>query len=451
VNSSAPGQNASVVRRKPFIGVAFLFAARVFSSLANVTVLGIAASHFPIDLFADFALLVGLVAWVPVLDYGFGSVLQNRVSAQWALSVDDPKAAAACIATLIAFAVVLTPIAMIVLLLVGRLATHGLLQHPAVLILAVGCLSISGVAAVVHKIFAARQSLMVSAGLSALQNLLALCGLLVSLRTQAGKQDLIMPLIGYFLPYTIVPVIAFVIVGHRARWAGALTSIDLRSLLTGNVIIRESMHFWMVVLLSLMVIQFDQFVAFKYLNAKEFSHYTVATKLIGFIYFPFSALLTANWSRVAIAHSHQNRSRVMAIVHSSVWFGALFLLASLFALVLFVSHFPNLVPRGGGNIELGILVGVGLVALNKVWTEAYSLIYLATGNVGVITSYLPIQAAIAVGLEFLLVRYFGAYGLMMGGAISYFATSHWILASRTNRVFCQYLPGPRPATSTSLV
>jgi hypothetical protein len=108
-----------------------------------------------------------------------------------------------------------------------------------------------------------------------------------------------------------------------------------------------------------------------------------------------------------------------------------------------VGKFSHLLPRGGGQIEIGVLVGLGLVALNKVWTESYALVYLATGHTAVIARYLPIQAAIAVGLQFLLVRIWGVYGLMLGGALSYFATSHWILSSRTRDVFQNYVPAGR--------
>lgn len=156
------------------------------------------------------------------------------------------------------------------------------------------------------------------------------------------------------------------------------------------------------------------------------------------MYFPFSALLTANWSRVSEAHFREDRTQVLSVVHSSALIGFAYLAVALVGVLMVRTYFSHLLPRGIGQIELGLLVGVWLVFLNRVWTESYGLAYLATGHVGVIASFLPVQAAIAIGMQLLLIGTLGVYGLMLGGALSYFATSHWILYFRTKDVFRRY-------------
>lgn len=426
-------------QRRPLVDVAFLWAARIVSSFATIAVLAAAATHLPVDEFAEFALLVGLVAWLPVLDFGFGSVVQNRLAEGRARGLHDPAIIAACLAGAFLFAILAACAAAGGLLAWSLFGSSRLTQHPGAVLFTISCMATTGVTMIVHKVFAATGRLSMSATVSALQNLLSLAGLMLAFWCSRGTPGLLTPLFGYFVPFAFVPLVALLLVAHGAGWLVSLRG-ELFAALRTHRLLRDSLQFWFVLLLSLVVIQFDQFIAFSYLSPTDFAHYTVASKVISFIYFPYSALLTANWSRVSIAHAQQDRAKVLGIVHSSVLVGFGYLVVALALIVPLVGKFSHLLPRGGGQIEIGVLIGLGLVALNKVWTESYALVYLATGHTGVIARYLPIQAAVAVGMQFLLVPIWGVYGLMLGGALSYFATSHWILAWRTRDVFDNYTP-----------
>jgi len=421
-------------RRRPLRDVVFLWGARVVSSFATIAVLAAAARSLPVGTFAEFALLVGLVAWLPVLDFGFGSVMQNRVAEARAHGRSDAGVIADCLGQASLFAVI-AGLAAVIALGAWSAWSHagGLKQQPGVLAFTVACLMTSGVSMTVHKIYAATNRLMVSALVSTVQNLLSLAGLWMALRAQGGEPTLAWALAGYFVPYTIVPLVALLKVVRQAGAPVRLTK-DWRR----QRVLKDALQFWFVLLLSLTVIQFDQFIAFNYLPATEFAHYTVATKLINFVYFPYSALLTANWSRVSVAHALRDRAQVLGIVRSSFLIGIGYLAVALPLLLALAGRFSYLLPHGAGQIEIGLLLGVGLVALNKVWTESYALVYLATGHTAIIAAYLPVQAIVAVGSQFVLVRFMGVYGLMLGGALSYFATSHWILFARTRDVLGKY-------------
>lgn len=431
-------------RSRPLRDVAVLWSARVVSSLATIAVLAAAARSLPFDAFAQFALLVGLVAWLPVLDFGFGSVMQNHIAEARAHGRADAGVIVACLARASVLAGTASLIAVLALTAWGAVSySEGLLQQSGVLAFTGGCLVITGLSMTVHKVYAATNRLVISAIVSATQNLLALAGLWLALRLQEDESGLALALAGFFLPYTIVPLAALLGVlretGPQAGW---------RTAWRGRQLFKDALQFWFVLLLSLIVIQFDQLIAFTYLPAEEFSHYAVATKLINFIYFPYSALLMANWSRVSAAHALGDSAQVLSIVRSSVFVGFGYLLVALPLLMAAAGHFSYLLPRGAGKIELSLLLGVGLVAINKVWTESYALVYLATGHTRIIAAYLPIQAILAVGLQFVLVRFIGAYGLMLGVALSYFATSHWILYARTGDVLAKHPPGSSLASSS---
>jgi len=423
-------------RRRPLRDVVLLWVARMVSSVATIAVLAAAARALPLETFAQFALLVGLIAWLPVLDFGFGSVMQNRVAESLAHGRAVARVIGSCLVGATGFAAVSGVVVVLALLAYGWISgSSGLLQRPGVLAFTVVCLMTTAVSMTVHKVYAATNRLVLSALVSAVQNLLSLAMLWLALRLSGDESLLAASLAGYFVPYTLVPLFALLLVVREAGWSPGGLADWFESRL-----FKDALQFWFVLLLSLTVIQFDQFIAFTYLPPTDFAQYTVATKLVSFLYFPYSALLTANWSRVSVAHAQQDAAQVMAIVRSSFLIGVGYVAVALPVLLLCAEHFSSLLPQGVSHIELGMLLGVGLVALNKVWTESYALVYLATGNTRIIASYLPIQAGLAVGLQFVLVRYLDAYGLMLGGALSYFATSHWILFLRRRDVFSQYAP-----------
>jgi O-antigen/teichoic acid export membrane protein len=416
--------------RRPLRDVLVLWGARVIASLSTISVLGLAARSLSIETFAQFALLVGLIGWLPVFDFGFGSVMQNRIAQAWAHGLNDTRALAGGLVGASGFAAVSGLSIILGVSVWGALSGSSGIQHQlGVIALTVTCLMVSGVSMTVHKVYAATNRLVRSAIVSALQNLFSLVGLWLVLLLQPGEPSLEGMLAGYFLPYTIVPLFALLQVVYKSGWPR-----DWATLWRERTLVKEALQFWFVLLLSLTVIQFDQFIAFTYLSPVEYSHYAVASKLINFIYFPYSALLTANWSRVSVAHAKRDRTQVISIVRSSFLIGIFYITVALALLLTVTENFSYLLPSDAGQIQIGLLIGIGLVALNKVWTESYSLVYLATGNTSIIAAYLPVQAGIAVGMQFVLVQFIGAYGLMLGGALSYFMTSHWILYSRTRDV-----------------
>ncbi|MDH1289692.1 hypothetical protein N5C43_00280 [Comamonas terrigena] len=418
-------------RSRPLVDVAFLWVARLASSLATIAVLAVAARSVSLDTFAEFALLIGLVGWLPVLDFGFGSVMQNRVAYARAHGNYDAAAVTACLigAALIA---ALSGLALIIIIFIFdlELSSVAIFRRPGVIAFTIVCLLLSGVAMIVHKLYAATNQLKKSSLILATQNILSLAGVWLALKYQADEPKIISLLFGYFVPYTLVPALALVQIIRKIGW-----SSNWKEVWRSNELLKEALQFWFVLLLSLIVIQFDQFIAFTYLSPTDFSQYTVSTKLIGFMYFPYSALLTANWSRMSAAHAMRNKNLMLSIVRSSIFIGVGYLALALPIMLAVSEYFSYILPQGARQVELGMLIGLGLVAINKVWTESYALVYLATGHARIIATYLPFQAMMAVGLQLVLVRYLGAYGLMLGCALSYFATSHWILYFRKSDVF----------------
>lgn len=421
--------------RRPLVDVAFLWAARVLSSIATVTVLAVAARSLSVESFAVFAFMVGLIAWLPVMDFGFGSVMQNRLVEQRMGLHDHAGVFAASLITA-SFLALASGFAILFGSVIWKLLfpEASFFQYTSILELTIGCLLVTGVSMTVHKVYAATNRLLNSAIVSAVQNLLALISLASVTHLSMEQPNLVTMLASYFITYTLVPLFAILYEAHRCQWFSLETRVNWRK----QVFFKDAMKFWFVLLLSLVVIQFDQLIAFKFLSSTEFTHYVVASKIISFVYFPFAALLTANWSRVSEAHVEKDRERLLKIVHSSFGIGIAYLFIALVGILIFSTYFQYLLPEGIDRIRTGFLFGVWLVAINKVWTECYALIYLATGYSGIIVSYLPIQASIAVGLQLLFVQFMGAYGLMLGCALSYFATSHWILFFRTKSVFKNY-------------
>lgn len=416
--------------RKHWLDIGALWGARLFSSACNVIALGVGASELETDQFAVFAFSVGLVAWLPVLDFGFGPMLQNAAaacvgrgqsSAVVSRFVHRHVAAAALAAAMAFFPIACAAWAW--MRSTGSPLLENLLGASVMLV----SLFVAGLAMLAARAMSGLGQFKRVALLGVLQNLLALVGTALALATVEPAVRVEAAIIGYFVPYAAVPL---VLLGRRFPLRLTSDWSRVRRLLKAalnRAAFRDAGKYLWVTLLSLVVIQFDQFIAFSSLPADVYADYAIAGKIVSFSYFPFSALLVANWSRVAQAHARGEVDAMLRIVYVSFAIGLVYMAFACLAAFAFLNWTGHLLPENIAQVDRTMLAALFLVAINKIWTECFALIYLATNRVGVIGAYLPVQAALSVGLQFALVGSLGAYGLMLGGALCYWMTSHWIL------------------------
>lgn len=418
-----------MTRWKHGLDIGALWGARLFSSACTVLVLGVGAAALDTARFAVFAFALGLVAWLPVLDFGFGPLVQNVVAARAAR--DRPSAvartvhrhcAAAGLVALMAF-----PLVAFAAWIWLRITGSALLQEPVGVMVILVSMFFAGIAALSARALSGLGLLKQTALITALQNLLALAGTSAAMALAVPAERLQAGLVGYFVPYAAVPLVVLCMrFPLRNAKTGSWPGRVLRSAWDLAMFRAAAKYLW-VTLLSLIVIQFDQFIAFSSLPATQYASYAVAGKIVSFAYFPFSAMLTANWTRVAHAHARRDAAAMMRTVYMSAAIGFVYLFLAAAAAIAALHWAAAALPANIAGTDSWMLAALFLVAINKVWTECFALLYLATNQVGIIGAYLPIQASLSVVLQLALVSPLGAYGLMLGGGLCYLLTSHWIL------------------------
>ena len=414
-----------------YLTVLALWSARLVSAFANVAVLAIGARGLNVTEFATFAFLVGLVMWLPLLDFGFGSVLQNRLIENQSKGRTVAEAVSLCLAGAVISAAIFAIIIAITMYFALAFSEPMALANWHVIIFVTGCLLVTGVSMMIHRILAAQDRLIFSSFLMALQSILALIAVAFNISRSDAPSNLYECVFAYFLPYTIAPLLALIVILRNERIQYHFSSSMLRS------VAGQAFTFWSITFLSLVVVQIDQLIAYRNLSSSEFSRYAVATKVIGFAYFPFAALLAASWTRVSKAYAEANKPLLFTIVNGNIIVGGIYVFGVTILLALAHRQLSSFLPKDGQLLDAALILGVGLVAVNKVWTESYALIFQATGRVGFIAAYLPVQALLSVGCQLVLVDHIGVYGLMVGIVISYFATSHWLLPHLAKRLIAK--------------
>lgn len=405
------------------VAVSALWGVRLFSSAANLILMALATRVLGVNSFADFSFYVGLVAWIPILDFGFGSVLQNKIlkSNESLSEASKSMFVCACSALLIAlpFLCLLMVAAILRVDFLGG-ARNGHLWVTVVLVL-VTC----GITSLLNRFLFALEKITLSALLSLAQSVAGLFGFYIASRGSSLQIET--AVLSYYIPFAFIYVFSFVWFIRYSRIFSFPSWVDIR------VLFRRASGFWLITLLSLAVVQADQIVGFFCLSASDYGRYVIATKIVGFAYFPVSALLATGWNSMGKACAQNNASKVRGILKANLAVGAAMIVVCLGVLLLasplvqMVFKFP-----GGGNYRL-LIVSLCLLSLVKLWTDSFALVLQSSDITMVIIRYLPFQAIASVCSQVLLVRVFGEYGLIMGCAISYFITSHWILPIAVSR------------------
>ncbi len=424
--SSAPYRAAAATAIAAW-GGRFAFAACQLLALRLVT------DALSTEEYAVYALVAALQGWYLLCDLGTGSSLQNHVSERLARGEDPEPAIRAGVQVVLATAAAAVVLTAVLSPLVARAYLRrldGVPQGTRTLALAVGGALLAGamVAQVAQQLwYARRRGWIAIAVLTAAQ--VAAVALLALVRAAAPARP---------LPWALAAALA----PPAAAGLGLLLAGAPESLPRLGVVDRETLRavlarggaFFGFALLASIVLQVDAVVLSQLGAPGQIATYAVVFRVYALPLTLLGAALTAIWPTLAELHAAGRSAEAARLVRRVVGAGAAVLTVLLVPIGAALPWIVRILAPGAAvEIPAGLAAAFSAYVLVRLWTDGWGTMLQSMSALRPLYTLVPVQAALAVGLEVLLLPRFGLPGLVVGLALSFVLTVAWGLPIAVRR------------------
>jgi O-antigen/teichoic acid export membrane protein len=411
---------------------AIVWMARGVGVIAQLVSTRVLVSQLGVQHYASFSVVASMASWSVLLDCGLGASVQNSLSRARAAGRDGGPVLAAAIPLLSA-------------MLAGALATWAVagptlqafgLRHlapvgpapPPWLLAAIGGLAtVTAIAGVGYRVMYARGAGYVYHVYTMLALLVSLGGLPLLGRVTAGSPRLSAALLVTTLPSAGLALVAFARTFCGARPC-ALDRAEVGRLW------REAYPFGGLAVMSAAALQVDYVVMSQTLGARDVVEYTLVAKVFSVVLLGYSSLLAAIWphcTEALAAGDGETADRLLrqALLGSLgvVGIGTALFLAGADLVIGFLA------PASGLHLSPSLIALFGCAFLLRAWSDTHVMMLMSLGRLRVLWASIPAQAMIGAAGQYVLSRYFGPQGIILGIALSFLAVS-WVAPTAYRRL-----------------
>ena len=384
--------------------------------------------------FAAYAISSSLLVWFNLLDFGFANSGQNYIAESKAKN----EAIGSYITALGLFGFTLLLVLCGLLIPLSEPLSHLLFSkitfttQPDLQLLFLVC----GTCFICNMLGIIAQKTLYALGKGVYANLVSFLNNITFLALLWGiaqhtepSARLLMCVAAYMLPMATTGLIALLSVTL------AFGSWDFRSIYAHFVLLfKRANQFWLFALLAAAVLNIDYLIMSQSLKPNDIASYnvlfriyavglTLYTGLLASIYPLFSAMgVTNNW---------QGIKRYIRI-YLLFGLGAL-LICSILAIPLLPEILQILTPGLSIQIPIETLLLFSLYIGLRIWSDTYGNVLQALNKVSIFLKIVPIQAAISVPAQLLLIPILGVNGVLLGLICSFTLTVAWILPWQLNK------------------
>lgn len=412
-----------------FLTVVASWGARLIAVCSQLVTIPILARSLGNESYSLYVVLINLVAWYALADLGSGYSLQNGISRSRANSTpyaDDIVSTVRNISLLL-------PVLLVVVAMLAPAITHLIWNPPpqqpvsvSHLVAVAGVIfSITALGNIGYRVLYADQQGWLANILQGLASFLSLA--LVTAGTTLDLIDtdklLLAALMANSIPQASVALTALVIVLRRAIRAGG-------RLQDGFFIqnIRTSVGFLSFGILSLLTLQVDYFVLTRTVEPAQIVQYNVISKTLGISLVLFQAVLQAHWPHAAEAASQGDWQSVNARLSKLLRQGASLVLICAFGYAILERPLMRIIspqtPAALGPVAVSLYA---LYLLMRIWSDTHAMVLQSIGRMRIFLVYVPVQAALSLGLQVAGARAWGVSGLIAGLTLSFVLSSAWVL------------------------
>jgi len=401
---------------------------RIIVALIQLASIRLLMDSIGLEKYAVFALLTGLMGWFILAEMGIGVSTQNYISESRA----ENKSCDAIIAASGAVALLLLCITIIALYFISPYLAPVLLKQflflseleKIKLFFITGSLFIGfGIGGVAYKVWYAEQRGYRANIIFALSHVIGFIGLLF-VRGAPVEDRLLLSLVAFVAPTALLPLT--VLIGQQMRkasWNGR-TNIANQHV----EIIKRGFYFWLFSVMAAGVLQIDYIVMSQFLTPHDIAAYLIATRIFGLALFIYTSVLMALWPLFAellvkrewlTVTQYLKKYLIVGLVYMAV---CTVLLTWLMPEVLKILATKEIII-----LPLSFILLLGIYHMLRVWTDTFSMTLQSMNDLKPFWIYVPVQAALSIGLQWTLAPVFGLNGIVMGLIASYIFTVMWAL------------------------
>ncbi|WP_243688241.1 MATE family efflux transporter [Geotalea toluenoxydans] len=390
------------------------WAGRVISAVAGLVTIRLLTNGLGMERYAAYAVLSGLQGWYLLCDLGVGISLQNHISERRAREQDyvDLIWAAALVAISLLF-VTITALYFISPFIAPKILNSFVFlseSEKTRQFFTVGALSIMiGIGSIVYKIWYAEQRGYLANIIPAVGAVLTVLAIRSIVRSGlGGTEKLHWSLVASFVPLALLPVVA--LVGRGAACSGQRLNRELL-----RPLIKRALKFWFFGLMAAGVLQIDYVVMSQFLKPDEIVIYNLSTKIFNIAFFIYAALLAAVWPVCAEAIARNEWPRVKKYLRDYNLAGICFICMITAALILLMPWLVHLLsPKQHLVVPTLFIVGLGCYFAIRVWSDTFAMVLQSMSFLRPFWIIVPLQAALSVSLQWLLIPQYRIFGVIMG-------------------------------------
>jgi O-antigen/teichoic acid export membrane protein len=400
---------------------------RLFTGFSQIISIAILLDYLGTDLYAVFAIMIGLQGWLALADCGIGSSLQNYISEARANNKD--------INVLLSNAVIVIWVLLVVVCLIF-ICISPLLQYlllhkivPALARSQYYILMSAGVVIIATTVFGISYRVLFAnhkghwayfyQGVGPLVSVFAI----VMIRHMNILQyRLLAVLMSWLLPQLIVSFFSY---AHSFPFKNVFKHIDYRLI---KLLLIRGAKFWGFSASAAFVLLMDYIIMSQTLTAKDITIYNILFKGFNMILFVYSAVLTAIWPEISEMFIKKQWVQANRILITNMLLG-IFFVAACALLFLFARNFVMLILAPKTNLILPVttIILFGFYAIIRVWTDSYAVALQSQSYLKVFWLCVPLQAVLSILGMYFLSLYYGLNGILLGLILCFLLTVSWIL------------------------
>jgi O-antigen/teichoic acid export membrane protein len=409
---------------------------RIISALAMLYSLRVLSETLSPPEYAAFIILIGLIGWFALTDFGIGYAVQNAISRRLANGeIVSPEIITAyfillmtTVAVVLALFIFQGPLAN---LLLSKISEDGAILNKNTFFVVTSLLAVGGIATISTKILYAMHRGYVANIASALGSVVGVGVLMIGVDSAPDK--ILFAVLALYGP-TVLISLAFC--GHQISQTFK-SRISINSSIAINLI-NSAKGFFAFYFVAASVLQVDYLIMSQKIEPHEIVQYYIIAKIFVFVSFINQAVLFAAWPQMTAIYATGERAELTRIIRKLVVASMLTTLtATIVVLSLRVPLGDFLAPGSAIEFRFTVILGFGAIALLRCITDPFAIFLQSIDQTKPLILFASAQAVIGGTLQWLLAEDLGIEGILLALALSFILTVAWGLPLTTNRILRQ--------------
>jgi O-antigen/teichoic acid export membrane protein len=404
--------------------------ARLSSIIVNIVIIPIIIGFLGENMFAVFSIMLSLMIWFNLFDFGIGNSLHNYI-----VESKNSKGYLAS-AYILIFFVALFGIVLIFIFsrylgdfLLGKMDfLSEILRNDLILIVCL-LLLMNSLVQIASKILFAQRKGYIPNTLQILANTIVLSiFFLISKNTFSG--DIFIFTIAYLAPAPTLLFSVMIVIGIKQKlW---LEKIKIQNIVT---LFQRSKKFWFYALLATITFNIDYIILSQFVLPQEIAIYSIIYKISIIVISISTIMLQAIWPHTIEWITKNEWNNLISVVYKYFSIGFFSIFCFVMVLLFFKGHiFSFLAPNTQMALKNTTIFLFAIYLIIRLWTDVFTVIVLSINDINNLIYWACFQSILSLSMQITFVRIWGVNGILVGLILSSVLTVSWALPIRLIKI-----------------